>query len=103
MITIIKEVNVSIKLEALLANMWIINLLLLTNDQKLTQKTNDYTQESLTVMKELLAQGRKEGAIDEKYIYEFLLFYIQAMINRFVHSEVYRASLPFTEDWLKYY
>src|SRR5699024_12540413 len=43
-----------------------------TNDQKLAQKMNDYTQESFGVMKKLLQQGRKEGAIDEKYKDEYI-------------------------------
>ncbi|MCJ0584524.1 TetR/AcrR family transcriptional regulator [Enterococcus cecorum] len=70
-----------------------------TSDQKLAQKMNDYTQESFGVMKKLLQQGRKEGAIDEKYSDEFLLLYTQAMVNGFSHPEIYQEALPFTEDW----
>lgn len=69
------------------------------DDPQLAQVMQEYTQQSFETFLELFHRGRKEGKIDLKYSDEFLMIYVEALINGISKPEVYEKALPYTEEW----
>lgn len=71
-----------------------------TSDQELAAKMATYTKRSQDTMLDLLHQGRKEGLIDLKYSDEFLMLYIQAMVEGISSPEIYpKINIHYTKEW----
>ena len=64
------------------------------------QAMEEYTQNSYNLMLDLFHQGRKEGKIDLKYSDEFLMIYMQAMIEGVTQPTIYqKIKVNYTENW----
>lgn len=60
-----------------------------------------YTQERLGMMLDLFHAGRKEGKVDLKYSDEFLLLYLQAIVEGISSPHIYQRILPYTAEWIE--
>lgn len=71
-------------------------------DPELAEKMAAYTQMAYNAMLDLFHQGRKEGKINLKYSDEFLMVYVEAMIQGISSPEIYNqiVNIPsYTENW----
>ncbi len=69
-------------------------------DPQLATVMAAYTKRSYNLMLDLFHQGRKEGKIDLKYSDEFLMLYMEAMVQGVATPEIYRQiNIHYTEDW----
>lgn len=72
------------------------------DDPILAKKMAAYTQMAYDAMLDLFHQGRKEGKINLKYSDEFLMVYIEAMIQGLSTPAIYKqiVDIPhYTENW----
>lgn len=69
-------------------------------DPELAAKMKAYNQRYYEVMIQLLHQGRKEGKIDLKYSDEFLLLYLESMVQGVSDPTVYqKINIHYAEYW----
>lgn len=66
-------------------------------DPKLAKIMEKYTQESFSLMLQIFNQGKKEGAVDEKYTDEFLIIFFQTLINGMGQPDIYQQLPPYTQ------
>jgi hypothetical protein len=67
----------------------------------LTLMMQQYTKESLGLMLDLFHAGRKEGKVDLKYSDEFLMLYLQAIVEGISSPHIYQRILPYTAEWIE--
>lgn len=69
-------------------------------DAELAAKMHAYNQRYYDVMVQLLQQGRKEGKIDLKYSDEFLLLYLESMVQGVSDPTIYqKINVHYAEYW----
>lgn len=69
-------------------------------DAELAAKMQAYNQRYYEVMVQLLHQGRQEGKIDMKYSDEFLLLYLEAMVQGVSDPAIYqKVNVHYAEYW----
>lgn len=69
-------------------------------DAELAAKMQAYNQRYYEVMVQLLHQGRQEGKIDLKYSDEFLLLYLEAMVQGVSDPAIYqKVNVHYAEYW----
>ncbi|MEQ7215168.1 TetR/AcrR family transcriptional regulator [Enterococcus asini] len=69
-------------------------------DAELADKMHAYNQRYYDVMVQLLQQGRKEGKIDLKYSDEFLLLYLESMVQGVSDPAIYqKINVHYAEYW----
>jgi AcrR family transcriptional regulator len=69
------------------------------NDNGLSLMMKQYAEESFSTMLDLFHRGRKEGKVDLKYSDEFLLLYLQALVEGISSPQIYDKILPYTAQW----
>lgn len=70
------------------------------DDPEFAQAMADYTKNSYDMMLDLFHQGRKEGKIDLKYSDEFLMLYMESMIQGISRPEIYqKIKIRYTQNW----
>ncbi len=68
-------------------------------DDGLSLMMQQYAQESFSIMLDLFHRGRKEGKVDLKYSDEFLLLYLQALVEGISSPQIYERIIPYTAQW----
>lgn len=69
-------------------------------DAELAAKMHAYNQRYYDVMVQLLQQGRREGKIDLKYSDEFLLLYLESMVQGVSDPTIYqKINVHYAEYW----
>lgn len=71
------------------------------SDDGLSLLMEQYMKESLGLMMDLFHLGRKEGKVDLKYSDEFLMLYIQAMVEGISSPHIYQKIYPYTAEWIE--
>ncbi|CUX22880.1 TetR/AcrR family transcriptional regulator [Clostridium sp. C105KSO13] len=69
------------------------------DNEDLSSMMQQYTKESYSLMLDLFHRGRKEGKIDLKYSDEFLLIYLQALVEGISTPHIYQKIIPYTAQW----
>lgn len=69
------------------------------NDDGFSILMQKYMEESVGIMMDLFHRGRKDGKIDLKYSDEFLLLYMQALVEGVSNPQVYERIHPYTAEW----
>ncbi|WP_368251745.1 TetR/AcrR family transcriptional regulator [Enterococcus sp. 2201sp1_2201st1_B8_2201SCRN_220225] len=69
-------------------------------DAELAAKMQAYNQRYYEVMATLLQQGRQEGKIDLKYSDEFIMIYLESMVQGVTNPAIYqKINIHYTEYW----
>ncbi len=68
-------------------------------DDGLSLIMQKYIKESSDLMMDLFHIGRKEGKVDLKYSDEFLMLYLQAIVEGISNPHIYSKILPYTAEW----
>lgn len=70
------------------------------DDPDFAKAMASYTQHSYDLMLDLFHQGRKEGKVDLKYSDEFLMLYMESMIQGITRLEIYqKIKVSYTQNW----
>ncbi|MNO83193.1 transcriptional regulator BetI [compost metagenome] len=69
------------------------------DEDGLSLMMQQYVKESYSLMLDLFHRGRKEGKVDLKYSDEFLLIYLQALVEGISSPHIYPKILPYTAQW----
>jgi AcrR family transcriptional regulator len=70
-------------------------------DDGLSLIMQQYIKESFDIMMDLFHIGRKEGKVDLKYSDEFLMLYLQALVEGISSPHIYTRILPYTAEWIE--
>ncbi len=70
-------------------------------DDGLSLIMQQYIKESFDILMDLFHIGRKEGKVDLKYSDEFLILYLQAMVEGISNPHIYPRILPYTAEWIE--
>lgn len=69
------------------------------SDDGLSVMMTEYNQVNNSMMLDLFHKGRKEGKVDLKYSDEFLILYLQTILEGISSPHIYEKIAPYTEEW----